>query len=294
MSVNNAPVVVGADGSESSLAAVEWAAGYARARRVDLRIVHAFIWPQLAVPLGPADHGDSGGGLRNDARRVLAEAVHRAVDAVRGVQVSGAMPETAPVPALLRECGNASLVVVGSRGLGGFSGLLLGSTAVQLAAHAPVPVVIVREGEPGVRAAARGDVVVGVDGSARSIEAVAFAFAEAQRLGTGLLAVSVSPPGMVDTVPVGVLLADDDDPEPARALSETMAGWAEKYPEVPVRRAVARGNPARTLTDLAADAPMLVVGSRGAGGFRGLLLGSVSQGVLHHARCPVAIVRPRG
>jgi nucleotide-binding universal stress UspA family protein len=293
MMVNSAPVVVGADGSESSLAAVEWAAREAHARGTGLRIVHAFFWPQLAVPLGPSTFGDRDGGLRNDARRLLAEAVHRAVDTVPGAEVSGAMPEAAPVPALLRECANASLVVVGSRGLGGFGGLLLGSTAVQLAAHAPVPVVVVRGGDPSARAAARGDVVVGVDGSARSVEAVAFAFAEAQRLGTGLLAVSVSPPGLLDTVPVGVLLADDEEPEPARALAEVMAGWAEKYPEVPVRRAVVRGNPARALIDLAADAPLLVVGSRGAGGFRGMLMGSVSQGVLHHARCPVAIVRPR-
>ncbi|MFC7615431.1 universal stress protein [Actinokineospora soli] len=153
--------------------------------------------------------------------------------------MSSAMPESAPVPALLRQ--DAGLVVVGSRGLGGFGGLLLGSTAVQVAAHARCPVVVVRGGEHRERGVARGDVVVGVDGSEHSVEAIAFAFAEAQRLGVGVLALTITPWGLLDTVPAGVLLADDDDPEPARALAESIAGWAEKYPEVPVRRAVARG-----------------------------------------------------
>ncbi|MGX7829609.1 universal stress protein [Actinokineospora sp. 24-640] len=108
-----------------------------------------------------------------------------------------------------------------------------------------------------------------------------------------MLALSVSPYAITDPVAAGVLLADDDEPGHARALAEAMSGWTEKYPDVPVRRAVTRGHPARTLTGIAAGAALLVVGSRGAGGFRGLLLGSVSQGVLHHATCPVAIVRSR-
>ena len=287
------PVVVGVDGSESSLAAVDWAAREAAARRTALRVVHAFIWPKLNVPLGPATYADPDGGLRADARGLLGDAVQRARAAAPGVEVTAEMPEAMPVPAMLHESRTACLVVLGSRGLGGFGGLLLGSTAVQVAAHAPVPVVVVRRGDPGPHAVARGDVVVGVDGSQHSVDAVAFAFAEAQRLGTGVLALTISPSGPIDTVPAGVLLADDDDPEPARALAEAVAGWSEKYPDVPVRRAVARGHASRTLTDLAADAALLVVGSRGAGGFRGLLIGSVSQGVLHHATCPVAIVRAR-
>ncbi|MGX7826250.1 universal stress protein [Actinokineospora sp. 24-640] len=200
------------------------------------------------------------------------------------IEVTSELPEGTPVPLLLRASRSAALVVLGSRGLGGFSGLLVGSSAVQVAAHACVPVVVVHGGGPGERTA-RGDVVVGVDGSAHSADAIAFAFGEARRLGTGLLAVSVAPVGL----PAGELPADDA--RTARALAEAMAGWAEKYPEVPVRRDVVVGHPARTLTDLAAGAAMLVVGSRGAGGFRGLLLGSVSQAVLHHATCPVAIVR---
>ncbi|MFC7615699.1 universal stress protein [Actinokineospora soli] len=191
--------------------------------------------------------------------------MHRA-KAVADVDVTGDMPESAPVPALLRQ--DACLVVLGSRGLGGFGGLLLGSTAVQVAAHARCPVVVVR----GERS---GDVVVGVDGSAHSVEAIAFAFGEAQRLGAGVVAVT----------------AGSQEDEAARALAESVAGWAERYPDVPVRRSVVRGHAARALVDAAADAALLVVGSRGAGGFRGMLLGSVSQGVLHHATCPVAIVR---
>ncbi len=291
MSVSSAPVVVGADGSQSSLGAVAWAAREAVARGVGLRVVHAFIWPKLGVPVGPAEFGDPSGGLRNEARQVLVAAVEHAREIAPGVEVESVMPETAPVPALLREAGAACLVVVGSRGLGGFSGLLIGSTAVQVAAHSPVPVVVVREGDPDARTVARGDVVVGVDGSPRCVDAIAFAFGAAQRSGVGVLAITVSPAKRADPASTGVLLADDEDPATALALAEAIAGWAEKYPDVPVRRAVTRGHPARTLTDIAAGAALLVVGSRGAGGFRGLLMGSVSQGVLHHATGPVAIVR---
>ncbi|MGW5053641.1 universal stress protein [Actinokineospora sp. NPDC004072] len=289
MPVENAPVVVGVDGSESSLAAVGWAAREAAARGTGLRVVHAFIWPKLGVPVGPAEFGDPEGGLRNDALRILTTAEQRARETAPDVEVETDMPETSAVPALLRAARTAGLVVLGSRGLGGFSGLLLGSTAVQVAAHAPVPVVVVREAAGETRAVARGDVVVGVDGSANSLDAIEFAFTEARRLRTGVLALMVNSRGRG---PTAVLLADDEEPEQARALAEAMAGWAEKYPDVPIRRAVTRGHPARTLTELAGDAALLVVGSRGAGGFRGMLLGSVSQGVLQHATCPVAIVRP--
>ena len=127
----HAPIVVGVDGSEVSLDTVEWAAAEAveaveRHRR--LRVVHAFIWPLLRVPVGPSRYGPPDAGLRAQAQRILDEALLRARQSALGIDVAGAMPVGAPVPVLLSEIEQAPLVVPGSRGLGGFSELLLGST----------------------------------------------------------------------------------------------------------------------------------------------------------------------
>jgi nucleotide-binding universal stress UspA family protein len=186
------------------------------------------------------------------------------------------------------------VVVVGHRGLGGFTGLLVGSVGVQVAAHAAGPVVVVRPHSAAAGASA-GRVVVGIDGSPLSRAALGFGFEAAARRGVGLTAVHAwtepvsTGPG--DMLPL-VYDADDVDAEETRLLAEALAGWAEKYPDVPVDRKVVRGRAAEALVAESAGAALLVVGSPGRGGFTGLLLGSVSQAALHHADCPVAIVRP--
>lgn len=115
-------------------------------------------------------------------------------------------------------------------------------------------------------------------------------FAEAVRLGVGVVAVHVAASRVPGDNCVNVL-TEEHAPEQARLLAESLAGWQEKHPDMPIRRVVLRGHAGRTLTEASKGARLLVVGSRGLGSFRGLLLGSVSHAVLHHAHCPVAVVR---
>jgi nucleotide-binding universal stress UspA family protein len=285
-----APVVVGVDGSPSSLHAVSAAVPMAAERHRPLRVVHAFIWPLLRVPLGPGPGAPDDAGLRHDAERIVADAVAHARSAgAVGLDVSGEVVTGAAAAVLLAEARDAALVVIGDRGLGGFSGLLLGSVAVQLAAHAPVPVMVVRGTEHQ-----DGPVVVGVDGSGDSDLAIGFAFEEAAFRNADLRAVHAwthpiaSEPG--DMLPL-VYDVDDVTDEATRLLAEALAGWRDRYPEVKVSRILVRGRARQALVEESTRAQLLVVGARGRGGFTGLLLGSVSQTALHHASCPVAVVR---
>ncbi len=159
-------VVVGVDGSPSSRTALDWAAAIAAAEHRELRVIYALSVPPMPVPLAVPPLGPQADELRDAVHRFLQDAVDRARQAHPGLEASGAVIDGQPAAVLHREAQQARLVVIGSRGLGGFSGLLLGSTGVTLSAHSPCPVVVVRE------ASSTGDVVVGVDGSARATAAV--------------------------------------------------------------------------------------------------------------------------
>ncbi|KUL73672.1 MULTISPECIES: universal stress protein [unclassified Streptomyces] len=287
------PVVVGVDGSPSSLTAVETAAREARAHGVALRVVHAFGRPPARIPAGgrpwePA----SAAGVPQLIDGTLGEAEQRAHAAAPGVQADHEVVVGDPVEVLEIESRTASMIVVGSRGLGRFGTLLVGSTAGQLAAHASCPVLVVR-GDP--RQA--GPVLLAVDGSPAARGAVEFAFSQASRHGTDLVALHVwsnrterayaspaDPPFV--TYDEGRLHDEEE-----RVLAEALGGMGDLYPDVRVERRLVRGRVRHTLIEAGADAGLLVVGARGRGGFTGLLLGSVSQAVLHHAPCPVAVVR---
>ncbi|XVV08944.1 universal stress protein [Actinoplanes sp. CA-131856] len=265
-----APVIVGIDGSEQSLAAVRVAALQARRRGLPLRVVHAFIWPSLHVGVGPVADDMPGTGLRHQAEDLLAEAVAVAGDAAPGLAVSSALVDGAATPVLLHESRDGSLLVLGDRGLGGVSGLIIGSVAVHASAHAHCPVLVVRGDEhPG------GPVVVGVDGSEGSRLAVAAAYEQSAFLGAELVAV----------------LAGDDSPGARLLLGEALAGWGERYPDVTVRTEAVRENARHALVERSKTARLVVVGARGRDTFKGLVLGSVSQALLHHAACPVEVVR---
>lgn len=288
-------VVVGADGSVASLAAVEAAAREAQGRDAGLRVVHAFVRPALHVPLGPSPLGPPEGGLRNMADRIVTEAVERARAAAPGVDVDRAVIAGEPLTVLEAQSRAAELVVVGSRGMGGFVGLLVGSTAVHLAAHGRCPVLVVRE-----QPRADGPIVLGVDGSAAGERAVEFAFAEAELREAPLLALHAW------TTWNAPMAAPQDASEPyasppgalsgaeERLLSEALAGHRERYPGVAVEHRVAHGGTREALIEASRSAQLVVVGARGRGGFSGLLLGSVSQALLHHAHCPIAVVRGAG
>lgn len=284
-----APVVVGVDGSESSMQAVALATRLAVARGRPLRIVHAFGWAELPVPLGPDPFGPPEGGLANEAKRIVTDAIAAAEKAAPGLAISGDVVDGQPVPVLLEEARRAALVVLGSRGLGGFTGLLLGSVAVQLAAHAPCPVVVARGDIDRER-----DILVGVSGAPADEKVLQFAFEEAAFRGVGIIALHAYRYPVSgergDPLPV-IYDVDQLETDEAAVLAEALAGWHERYPDVPVHRLLVRDRPSRALIQAADRASLVVVGSRGRGGFAGLLLGSVSHALLHHASCPVAVLR---
>jgi len=284
-------VVAGVDGSECGLQAVRWAAAEALQRQLPLRLVAAHAWPSGGLV------GDPGLGV--DYRAVLRDVVlgHLATAAADARQVAPELDIEQvevtgyPVPVLLGESAHAEIVVLGDRGLGGFTGLLIGSVAVEVTAHASCPVIVVRGSEPDRTVPRPEPVVVGVDGSPTSEAATAFAFEAASLRRVPLVAVHVWRDVLVDATMAPLLDWEVIDSDEREVLAERLAGWTEKYPDVPVRRLVARDRPARALVEESGRAQLVVVGSRGRGGFHGLLLGSVSQALLHNAHCPVAVVR---
>ncbi len=278
------PVVVGVDGSASAYRAVEWAAGEAHRRGVGLRLVRAFSWTTADHPTGwVARYRDE---MLDVSRRQVARAVRVAADTRPDVEAESQVEIGAPIEVLSSEARRAQLLVLGDRGLGEVAGLVLGSVAVSLAASGACPVVVVR----GERAGADGPVVVGVDGSPVSEAALAFAFDAAAARGVDLVAVHAWSPTAIDEE-LASLVEWDASAESA-VLAERLAGWGQKYPQVAVRRTVVRDGAVRALVTASAGAQLVVVGSRGRGNAAGLLLGSVSHGVLHGAHCPVAVVRP--
>ncbi|MFC8146814.1 universal stress protein [Streptomyces paradoxus] len=286
------PVVVGVDGSPSALAAVEAAAQEARMRGAKLHVVHAFIWPAMHVPPGGSPLGPPAGGVQESVEHLLAEAVERALAAAPGVVADQAVIAGQAVTALEAESRTAQLMVVGHRGSGGFAGLLLGSTSVHLAAHSRCPVIVVRD-----RMANDGPVLVAVAGTPHNRGVITYAFEEASLRGADLVALHVAgtwsdhgdtrPADLVDLSGDGAMLQADEE----RLLDEALSGHREEHPEVTVHARVVRGRTRPTLIEASRGAQLTVVGTRGHGGFTGLLLGSVSQAVLHHAHCPVAVVR---
>lgn len=271
-------VVAGVDGSEQALRAVRAATRDAARRGCGLKLVHAFVWPELKVPTGRPGGVPSGAGLRPEAERYLDDAAKVAAHADPRIPITTEILIGAPAKVMLSQAHEAEVIVLGNRGLGGFTGLLVGSTAVQVASHSPVPVLVIRGEQRD-----SGPVVLGVDGSPESETAVAAGFAEADRRGAELLAVHtwtsplVYDPGEVEGVE-------------RRVLSEALSGYQGKHPDVPVTEQVPQGRPAPALIELSRAAQVVVAGTRGRGGFKGLVLGSVSQQLLHHAECPVMIV----
>ncbi|MGC2998904.1 universal stress protein [Streptomyces sp. G35A] len=274
----NDTVIVGVDGSPSSLAAVDVAADEARLRGAGLRIVHAFSRP---TDLDPMIHG------------VLAQAEQRAHDRAPGLEIARTVASGETLTVLSSESRHAALAVVGGRGRSGFGNLLLGSTVVQLAAHGHCPLLVVR-GRP----APRGPLLLAVDGSPAGNAAAGFAFAEAALRGVPLVAMHVwntwSEPtpyeGPADPLNVVVDL-DRLRERHQRLLEEAVAPWRDGRPEVSVELRLERARVRHALLDATRDSQLVVTGARGHGGFTGMLLGSVSQALLYHAGCPVTVVR---
>ncbi|MEZ0090940.1 universal stress protein [Streptacidiphilus sp. EB129] len=276
------PVVVGVSRSESARAALLWAADEAAWRGLPLHLVHTQEWPlgtsSQAEPGHPAHLWSA--RFRTTGERLLDEARVRTVERHPGLSVTTQLAEGRAVQVLHGTAEHASHLVLGARRL--TEGDLLfggGGKGVSLLGHVPCPLHLV----PQVREGHRGDgpVVVGVDGSAASERAVELAFDEAAQGEVGLLAVEVRRPREAE---LPDFLGDAH-----RDVSEALAGWAEKYPDTEVNWEVLTGHPALMLATASRHARCLVVGARGTGGFRGMMLGSTSRGLVHRAHCPLLV-----
>lgn len=280
-------IVVGIDGSDPALSAVTWAAKAAAARGLSVHLVsstepyfRAFYGAGMPVP--PEAFSE----IDELARTRLRDAHDRATAAAPKLAVTTEYVQEQPISLLLRLSKSARLLALGASGRGGFSGMLLGSTAASAAAHAACPVAVVRAPN-----APDGPVVAGVDGSETSVDALSAAFAEASWRRVKLVAVHAShdEPSIRE---VGLGRRSPDPQEPERVLAESLAGLQEEHPDVQVERTTINNHPRDALLDWSTRAQLVVVGSRGRGGFLGMLLGSTSQALLQHAQSPVLIVHP--
>jgi nucleotide-binding universal stress UspA family protein len=292
------PVVVGVDGSESAAHAAHWAAVEATRRHLPLRLVHAVRTPTLTYTGGPFVDQQYVNDMTAEGHHQMAGLTAQITDIHPELDVRTSVVVADPQATLVAESKTAALMVLGSRGLGGFTGILVGSTAVALVAHGHCPVAVIRTRTPDGIPPVGGPVVVGVDGSPAGDAAVALAFEEASLRGTDLVAVHTwieySSDNAYAYARQYVLDWDAIETRERELLAQRLDGWQEKYPDVQVRRIVTRDRPVRALLEHSAEAQLLVVGSRGHGGFGGMLLGSTSQALIYHATCPLLVARQPG
>lgn len=272
-------VVVGVDGSAGADAALQRAVAEARERGLSLTLVHAWqLFPgyegELAVALQDVDDAEAA---------VLQAAADRLEELAPDLEHDTRLLHTSPQVALVDAARTAALLVLG-RHAG--SSAWLGSVLGHVAAHAACPVLVV----PPDAHPERGDVVLGVDGTALSVDAVEHAFGQADRWGTDLVAVLAVTPGFDAYVPSLPVLEQVEE-RGRRHLAEALAGGSERWPDVRVRQLVALGSPLPALRAAAQDAGVLVVGSHGRGALGRFALGSVSSSLLRSSPCPVAVVR---
>jgi nucleotide-binding universal stress UspA family protein len=299
-------IVVGYDGSAGARLALDWAVESARRDDRDLTIVHA-LGLTTAATVSAYDSGPAARLYEEMTEAIINEGVTRAAKELEHARIHAVSVVGSPSAELVAASGSADLVVTGSRGRGDAVSGLLGSTAYTVAAHAECPVVIVR-GDEVVHAGPAHPVVVGVDSSeaaARALDmaATVAAAAEAELHVVGVDDVSATA-GVWATDPAigyGIVVpsawVDDVSDEIRAATTRLVEGLARRvedaHPGLDVRALALEGPPGQTVAQHARDvgAGLVVVGSRGHGGFAGMLLGSVSHRVVHEASCPVMVIR---
>ncbi|MGW2089648.1 universal stress protein [Streptomyces sp. NPDC001880] len=286
------PVVVGVDGSEGSLRALDWAAAEAARSRLPMRIVYASLWEHYEG-LRPAVDNERPG------EQVLAEnLVASAQDRVRELSpevdvVADVQPED-PVAALVRESHKAALVVLGSRGRGRIAGMILGSVGLSLAGRSHCPVVVIPTAPPVAPTEPDGRVVVGISDAAEPSAAAVFALAQAAARHAELVAVRAWRRPALELLSHPPFPGAPASPQRRRAeehLEEVLTALTEQDDSgTVVHRSVAQGPAHHVLIDAAKEAELLVVGARRSSKWHGLQLGPVNHAVLHYAPCPVAVV----
>ncbi|MFJ8113341.1 universal stress protein [Streptomyces sp. NPDC096132] len=267
------PLVVGIDGSEASLQAVDWAADEAVRHGVPLHLLHA----------AAGEH---------EASDVISAASERAGERASTVALSSEVLHEDAASALVDRGRNAFALVLGARGLGDLTGLLLGAVSLAVAARADCPVVVVR-GAVEHRDGRFGNVVVGVEEGEASGTALEFAFREAHVRGCRLTAVHAWNPSSRALTPRPArswYALEAHRRPPSQVLDDALRGPARRYRDARVSPEVIEGPARRALLDAASKADLLVVGARSRQGHPGLQLGLINHALLHHAPCPVVVV----
>ncbi|WP_405885451.1 universal stress protein [Streptomyces sp. NBC_01136] len=284
------PLVVGVDGSDSSLLAVDWAVDEAARHRLPLRLLHASLWERYegAQPSFTTDRP----AKKVMAQHIIASCVERARLRNPEVKASGEILPDDAVSVLLRAGPEAFALVTGSRGRGEVAGLLLGSVSLAVAARAACPVIVVRGAERN-RQEAPGRIVVGVGVPSGGAGAVQFAVREAEVRGCALTAVRAwrSP----SHEPVDHMLIADDaarlrEQRASTSLDDALREAMREHPQVDVHRQPVEGPAHRVLLEASTQADLIVVGAVRRHGHFGLQLGRTAHALLHHSGCPVAIV----
>jgi nucleotide-binding universal stress UspA family protein len=278
-------IVVGYDRSTDAKFAARWALDEASRTGAPVEFFYAYEWPIWApaasmVPT-PAVWPDE--STQQAIKDTLAEAVADAQRSHPGVRTTIATADNEAALALVRRSAEAGLIVLGSRGHSAVTNLL-GSVSAGVSAHAQCPVVVVRG-----RQDATAPVAVGVDGSAISEAALAFAAGEAAIRGVPLLVIRAWKPagGLWAESPIITHAVSAEERQP---FDDLVTAWREKYPQLDITAQAVVEHPAAALTHLSTTTQLLVVGSRGRGALRGMLLGSVSQHLLRHSACDIAVV----
>ncbi|RAV33281.1 universal stress protein [Corynebacterium heidelbergense] len=290
-------IVVAVDGSEASNIAVEWAANAAVKRGQPLKLASAYSMPQFMYADGMVPPQELYDELEGEANDKIDNARAIAQGFSADLQISHEVRESSPIDFLLELSSGAEMIVMGSRGLGGLSGLVMGSVSAAVVSHADCPVVVVRKDTQVTEENKYGPVVVGVDGSTVSRQAMDMAFREAQARKAVLRAVFAWSDMHVHASYAGLAESQEQFDSLVEGyqdlLAEELKPLVDRYPDVEVVEIVERDRPIHALKDAARDAQLLVLGSHGRGGFKGMLLGSTSRALLQYAPCPMMVVRPR-
>jgi nucleotide-binding universal stress UspA family protein len=280
-------ITVGTDGTEYGSKAVQWAATEAESRRLPLRIIYAYDWDwhESRYEIGTEyidvarQLADQAGNAAYRQARALAPHVDIEVNTLIGHAV----------PLLLDASRTAGLMVLGSRGRGGFAGLMLGSVSRRVATHAECPVVVVRG-----RTVLDGPVVAGVDDSTSADLVLETAFEAAHRQTAPLVVVRAYLPAIplwLANVRAAEVATPEQDENERAGLEEQLAPWRAKYPDVPVEVVLTHDSASAALVEASRRGRLVIVGSHGHGAIAGALIGSAGLQLLHHADCPVQVVR---